>query len=173
LGDDVDEGKLEKAVTAKSGIPTYVMPGPDLSPGIPAGVETASAPMPEPPPNATAAVSAAAPVRNAIDFDTPIGSTSTTTVHTDPVHTDYDRAAPNGSTTATHADFDHAAPSNGTTAAHADSAAHADYDRAEPGDDTSNDGSMDGSDSEPPPASGNAASSGLPPAHVVPALPVE
>jgi L,D-transpeptidase ErfK/SrfK len=140
LGDDVDASKLEKAVTAKSGIPTYVMPGPDLSPGIPAGVETASAPMPEPPPNATAAVSAAAPVRNAIDFDTPISSAN-------PTHADYDRAAPSDST--------------------------ADDRAALPADDTANDDSMNGSDSDSHPAAGNAASSGLPPAHVVPALPVE
>ncbi|HKV53611.1 MAG TPA: L,D-transpeptidase family protein [Candidatus Binataceae bacterium] len=52
LENNVDLNKLEKAVVAKSGIPTYVMPGPDPV----TGVESASAIMLPPAPEAAPAV---------------------------------------------------------------------------------------------------------------------
>jgi L,D-transpeptidase ErfK/SrfK len=57
LGDQVDTVKLEKAVELRSGIPTYVMPGPDPSTGIEtANLSTttppqAAEPASEPPPS--------------------------------------------------------------------------------------------------------------------------
>jgi L,D-transpeptidase ErfK/SrfK len=62
LGDDVDARKLEKAVEAKSGIPTYVMPGAEPA------ADTINAAMPAyamPPANSGTA--AAAPANNDID----------------------------------------------------------------------------------------------------------
>jgi L,D-transpeptidase ErfK/SrfK len=51
LEDQVDTAKLEKAVELRSGVPTYVMPGPD--PGT--GIETANLSAPSPPQVAGAA----------------------------------------------------------------------------------------------------------------------
>ena len=57
LEDQVDTDKLEKAVELRSGIPTYVMPGPE--PG--SGVEAATLPMPPPSPVTPPAIEPSAP----------------------------------------------------------------------------------------------------------------
>jgi L,D-transpeptidase ErfK/SrfK len=56
LGDQVDLKKLEKAVEARSGIPTYVMPGPDPN----AGLENANTETPSATESATTATAAPA-----------------------------------------------------------------------------------------------------------------
>jgi len=71
--ENVDMLKLEKAVEEKTGVPTYVMPGPEPPSALPPTTETASS-MPLPPPGSAA---------TAPDADSSVGGASMSGTNTD------------------------------------------------------------------------------------------
>jgi L,D-transpeptidase ErfK/SrfK len=141
--ENVDMLKLEKAVEEKTGVPTYVMPGPEPPSAMPPTTETASS-VPLPPPGSAA---------SAPDADTgaSAGSTSSTETDTD----DSDTHSGTGNAAAA---IPPPPPGNAIrTAPSAASAATEDSEGDADASSTSDEGSAPSAASPPAAASGNAA----------------